>query len=122
MTPQQLKDLRLKRGYTQNELGLKIGVSGGYYGKWERGEVTPHNSFLVKLARIYGMDETPYKEDQPVLLTPEEREKRKAIRKHYLDKLAKKYGTDGVLGNFDQVDTTDPDWIAYCQLADGDLD
>ena len=122
MTPKKLKELRSKHGYTQNELGLKIGVSGGFYGKWERGEVTPHKKFLVQLARIYGIDETPYKEDKPVLLTPEEREKRKTIRKYYLDKLAKKYGTDGVLGNFDDVDETDPDWMTYCRIANGDLD
>ena len=76
MTPQKLKELRFKHGYTQNELGLKIGVSGGYYGKWERGEVTLHNKFLVQLARIYGVDESPYKTVKPVLLTPEEREKK----------------------------------------------
>ena len=115
-----MRDLRTKHGYTQSEVGLKLGVSAGWYSKWERGEVQPKREYLVQLARIYGVDHTPYKEPEKfVHRSPQERKRLKLLRKTYLDNLAKKYGTDGVLGNFDKVDKTDPDWIAYCGLVGG---
>ena len=123
MSPQKMRQLRTKHGYTQSEVGLKLGVSAGWYSKWERGEVKPKREYLVQLARVYGVDHTPYKEPEKfVHRSPQERKRLKLLRKTYLDKLAKKYGTDGVLGNFDKVDKTDADWIAYCKLANGYLD
>ena len=115
-----MRELRKKHGYTQIDMGLKLGVSGSWYSKWERGEIKPKREHLVQLARIYGVDHTPYKEPETfVHRSPQERKRLHLLRKNYLDKLAKKYGTDGVLGNFDQVDKTDPDWIAYCGLVGG---
>ena len=120
MSPQKMRQLRKKHGYTQRDVSVKLGVSDGWYGKWERGEVKPKREYLVQLARIYGVDPTPYKEPEKfVLRSPQERKRLKLLRKTYLDNLAKKYGTDGVLGNFDKVDKTDPDWIAYCGLVGG---
>lgn len=39
MTPKQLKKLRLQKGYTQEEISPRVGVSLRTWCNWERGEV-----------------------------------------------------------------------------------
>lgn len=50
-----IKDLRVQKGLTTDEVALEIGVSGGAYRNYERGERTPDFVKLGKLADFYGV-------------------------------------------------------------------
>ena len=50
--PQRLKELRLKKGLTQTELGEKVGVKQNTYTNWENGKREPNFETLLKLASI----------------------------------------------------------------------
>ena len=50
-----IKDLRVQKGLTTDEVALEVGVSGGAYRNYERGERTPDFVKLVKLADFYGV-------------------------------------------------------------------
>lgn len=47
-----IKKARVLAGFTQNELGEKIGVSGGAVSLWEKGATHPNVRKLKKLADI----------------------------------------------------------------------
>lgn len=49
----KLKMFRKQRGFTQEEIAEKIGVSRQAVAKWERGETMPDIESCVKLADIY---------------------------------------------------------------------
>lgn len=46
-----LKEMRIKAGFTQEELAKKIGVSLGMVSKWENGKQTPKYLNITKLKR-----------------------------------------------------------------------
>lgn len=50
--PQRLKDLRLKKGLTQTELGKKLGVKQSTFTNWENGKREPNFETLIKLADL----------------------------------------------------------------------
>ena len=50
--PQRLKELRKKRGYTQTDLGKKVGVKQSTFTNWENGKREPNFETLLKLASI----------------------------------------------------------------------
>ena len=50
--PQRLKELRLKKGLTQTELGEKVGVKQSTFTNWEKGKREPNFETLLKLASI----------------------------------------------------------------------
>lgn len=50
--PQRLKELRLKKGLTQTELGEKVGVKQNTFTNWENGKREPNFENLVKLADL----------------------------------------------------------------------
>ena len=50
--PQRLKELRLKKGLTQTELGEKVGVKQNTFTNWENGKREPSFENLVKLADL----------------------------------------------------------------------
>ncbi len=52
MFPQRLKELRLKKGLTQTELGEKVGVKQNTLTNWENGKREPSFENLVKLADL----------------------------------------------------------------------
>lgn len=49
---QRLKELRLKKGLTQTELGEKVGVKQSTFTNWENGKREPSYENLVKLADL----------------------------------------------------------------------
>lgn len=51
--PQRLKELRLKKGLTQTELGEKVGVKQNTFTNWENGKREPSFENLVKLADLF---------------------------------------------------------------------
>ena len=50
--PQRLKELRLKKGLTQQQIADEIGVNRGSYSNWEKGKREPSFENLVKLADL----------------------------------------------------------------------
>lgn len=49
---ERLKELRLKKGLTQTELGKKVGVKQSTFTNWEKGKREPNFETLLKLALI----------------------------------------------------------------------
>ena len=51
----RLLSLRKEQGWSQPELGKKIGTSGAIIGRYERGEITPSIEVAKKLADAFGV-------------------------------------------------------------------
>ena len=49
---ERLKELRLKKGLTQTELGEKVGVKQNTFTNWENGKREPSFVNLIKLADL----------------------------------------------------------------------
>lgn len=50
-----LKDLRIKHGLTQEQLGKMLGVTGANCTRYEKGLAQPKISTLIKMAEIFGV-------------------------------------------------------------------
>lgn len=50
-----LRQLRLEKGFTQEDLANRIGVTGQAVGKWERDECYPDITLLPGLAKLFGV-------------------------------------------------------------------
>ena len=50
---ERLKELRLKKGLTQTELGEKVGVKQNTFTNWEKGKREPSFENLIKLADLF---------------------------------------------------------------------
>ena len=55
-----IRDNRLRKGYTQQELAKKLGVSEAYISKLERGGNPPSNMLALKLAEKLDIDEKKF--------------------------------------------------------------
>ena len=53
MLNKRLKELRIKRGYTQKELGGKIGVNDNTITNYEKGIRQPDYATLIKFAELF---------------------------------------------------------------------
>ncbi|HED37837.1 MAG TPA: helix-turn-helix domain-containing protein [Ignavibacteria bacterium] len=53
LSPQQIKNIRLKEKLSQNIMAIYLNISPSTYQKWERGEVTPHGGNLKLLNILY---------------------------------------------------------------------
>lgn len=51
-----IREKRKAKGLTQEELAEKVGVSAGYIGQVERGELTPSLSVIAMLVDILALD------------------------------------------------------------------
>lgn len=54
-TAQRLADLRRQKGYSQEGLARKLGLSRQAVSKWERAESSPDTANLISLAKLYGV-------------------------------------------------------------------
>lgn len=52
---EKLTALRKSRGYTQEQLAEKLGVSRQAVSRWESGDTTPEMGLLAELCRIFGV-------------------------------------------------------------------
>ena len=81
---QNIKQFRLEKNLTQEQLGAKLGVSGQAVSKWETSETYPDGSMLVPLAQaldvsldklfgneVYTMDDISLRIQKLLLYTPE---------------------------------------------------
>ena len=48
----RLKELRLKKGLTQTELGEKVGVKQSTFTNWENGKREPNFETIIKIADL----------------------------------------------------------------------
>ena len=55
-TDLSIKAARVEKGYTQEALAEKLGVSKRAYISWENGEVIPKPIIMCGLAYVFGMD------------------------------------------------------------------
>lgn len=78
----RIKEFRKKRGFTQQELAEKVGVSQVQIGRLEKSTRTLDVDMLADIAKVLGCEvwELLPKEMQPNI-TPEEMEVLRAIRK-----------------------------------------
>ena len=53
-----LKLLRVNKGFNQDELGEKIGVSQTTISAWEQGKAKPSAKNIYKLSKIYAVEPT----------------------------------------------------------------
>ena len=51
----RIRDLRRNRGWSQEELGKRIGAIRSHVSKWESGRIDPSATNLVRLSRIFGV-------------------------------------------------------------------
>ncbi len=56
MLKEKIKELRLKNGLTQAQLGEKLGVSAQAVSKWEKGETAASADILPALADVFGVN------------------------------------------------------------------
>ena len=52
---QNIKQFRLERNLTQEQLGATLGISGQAISKWETSETYPDGAMLVPLAQALGV-------------------------------------------------------------------
>lgn len=83
LTPQLIREARLRAGLTQAELGARIQRSQSEIARWERGQVTPSLETVRRVVRACGLELTvgianaddsyaPHL-DRTLALTPEQR-------------------------------------------------
>ena len=53
MLGQNLKDIRIKNKYNQEDIAEQLGVTKQTISNWEKGKSTPDINHLIKLANIY---------------------------------------------------------------------
>ena len=53
MLGQNLKDIRIKNKYNQEDIAEQLGVTKQTISNWEKGKRTPDINSLIKLANIY---------------------------------------------------------------------
>ena len=51
----RLQKLRKEKGYSQEELADKLGISRQAISKWERAEASPDTDNLIMLAKLYNV-------------------------------------------------------------------
>ncbi|MBQ6970855.1 MAG: helix-turn-helix transcriptional regulator [Synergistaceae bacterium] len=50
-----LKELRLGKGLSQEQLGSLVGTEGNVVSRWERGTSTPSLHYIHKLSEVFGI-------------------------------------------------------------------
>ncbi len=54
-TAKKLESLRREKGFTQDELAAKLGISRQAISKWESAESSPDTDHLIALSKLYGV-------------------------------------------------------------------
>lgn len=52
---ENIRKLRLQKHFSQEELGVRLGISGQAVSKWEQGLTSPDISLLLPLAECFGV-------------------------------------------------------------------
>ena len=88
-TAQRLADLRRSKGFSQEGLARKLGLSRQAVSKWERAESSPDTENLISLAKLYGvsLDELlnprapPRRQRRQVTRQPRRRRRQAGVRR-----------------------------------------
>lgn len=70
---EKIKQYRLERGWTQDELADRIGASKTHVSEMESGKKNPSRPMLLKLAREFGVKPSTLIDDGSVDLSEDER-------------------------------------------------
>ena len=66
----RIRDLRLERGWTQEQLGKMLNVQKAAVSKYENGTASPSNEVLKKLSNIFGVSIDFLLDNQPNFTAP----------------------------------------------------
>ena len=55
-TGEKIKQIRLGKGWTQTELGKRCGMADSQIGAYERGESTPREATIARIAEALDVD------------------------------------------------------------------
>ena len=62
-----IKEMRVSAGYTQEAISSYLGISQPAYAKYENAETVVSVDTIQKLATLYGIDEYDFYEENPVI-------------------------------------------------------
>lgn len=66
MLSDTIKNLRKKKGMSQTQIAIKLGITQGAVSQWETGQTEPASDQLLALAKIFGVSVYEIKgEDEP---------------------------------------------------------
>ena len=74
---EQIYTLRKRAGFSQNELGERVGVSGKAVSKWENGDAVPSTEVLCRLSALFGTSLDLFLKQAPAKSAPFIRRMRK---------------------------------------------
>lgn len=67
----RIRKFRQLAGFNQESVADEIGMSGGNFGKIERGEIDINTEHLQKLAKLFKVAVSDFFDDRPILATNE---------------------------------------------------
>lgn len=67
----KIRKYRLLAGFNQEYVAEEIGMSGGNFGKIERGEIDINTEYLYKLAKLFKISVGDFFEEKPVSVVAE---------------------------------------------------
>jgi len=108
---ENIKNLRLQRGITQQKLAERLGVSATAVSKWERGETMPDIMLIIPIAAVFGVS-------TDILLGADKEVNEKKILEYITEKIRlKNIGDD--FGAFELINRAykefPHDWRIICE-------
>jgi transcriptional regulator with XRE-family HTH domain len=68
----RIRKLREGKDYSQDNMGVELGITAGAYAKIERGESDPSATRLVRIAEILGVEVAVFFQDAPTQVNAED--------------------------------------------------
>ncbi|WP_270599253.1 helix-turn-helix domain-containing protein [Faecalicoccus pleomorphus] len=104
----KIRQARLRKGITQNQIAEKIGISQPTYAQWENGKRKPKLETLKKIADALEVPVSILYDDYEFVdpgegLTEDQKAKQKAHDQEQLEVIKKFYSRDKLLHNFNAV-------------------
>lgn len=104
----KIRQARLRKGITQNQIAEKIGISQPTYAQWENGKRRPKMETLKKIADALEVPVSTLYDDYEFVdpgegLTEDQKAKQKAHDQEQLKVIKKFYSRDKLLHNFNSV-------------------
>lgn len=84
----RIRKYRQLAGYNQEYVAEEIGMSGGNFGKIERGEIDVNTEYLYRLAKLFKVPVSEFFEEKPISIVSEKNVPYGYATKADLDSLA----------------------------------